>query len=146
VDGSPASAAAVRLGFAYARRHNLPVAAVHVDDHRPGDFWFDDRFLETHFAAEPAALALLARDVEPVAARFRHVPVKRAVYGGETVTGPRRHRRCSARARTARSPAACTVAPRLGEPGIRGAGGLCGGRGPRRHPHALNAAVPSVIL
>lgn len=90
VDGSPASAAAVRLGFAYARRHNLPVAAVHVDDHRPGDFWFDDRFLETHFAAEPAALALLARDVEPVAARFRHVPVKRAVYGGETVTGLRR--------------------------------------------------------
>jgi nucleotide-binding universal stress UspA family protein len=66
------------------------VAAVHVDDRRPGDFWVDDRYLETHFAAEPAALELLARDVEPVAADFRHVPVKRAVYGGDVVTGLRR--------------------------------------------------------
>lgn len=90
VDGSSASADAVRLAFAYAERHGRPVTAVHVDDQRPGDFWCDDRFLETHFTAEPAALELLARAVEPVAAQFPHVPVKRAVYGGDTVAGLRR--------------------------------------------------------
>jgi nucleotide-binding universal stress UspA family protein len=90
VDGSRASTGAIRLGFEHARRHHLPVAAVHVDDHRPEDFWFDDRFLETHFATEPAALELLARGLEPTAADFRTVPVKRAVYGGDVVTGMRR--------------------------------------------------------
>lgn len=90
VDGTPPSAAAVRLAFAYAGRHGRSVTAVHVDDRRPGDFWFDDRFLETHFTVEPPGLDLLARAVEPVAARHPHIPVQRAVYGGDPVTGLRR--------------------------------------------------------
>ncbi|MDG6110125.1 universal stress protein [Dactylosporangium aurantiacum] len=90
VDGTPASAAAVRLAFAYARRHGRAVTAVHVDDRRPGDFWVDDRFLETHFTAEPPGLDLLARAVEPVAAGFPRIPVQRAVYGGDPVDGLRR--------------------------------------------------------
>ncbi|MEV0135950.1 universal stress protein [Dactylosporangium sp. NPDC050688] len=90
VDGTPASSAAVRLAFAYAERHGRSVTAVHVDDRRPGDFWFDDRFLETHFTVEPPGLDLLARAVEPVAARYPRVPVQRAVYGGDPVAGLRR--------------------------------------------------------
>ncbi|WP_432971375.1 universal stress protein [Dactylosporangium sp. CA-233914] len=89
VDGSPASAAAIEFGFRHARRRHLPVAAVHVDDRWPGDFWFDDRYLETHFAAEPAALELLAREIEPVAAGHPRVAVKRAVFGGNPVAALR---------------------------------------------------------
>ncbi|MEU7872119.1 universal stress protein [Dactylosporangium sp. NPDC049140] len=89
VDGSPGSAAAIRFGFGHARRHHRPVAAVHVDNQWPGDYWFDEQCLETHFAAEPAALELLAREIEPVAARHPHVAVKRAVFGGDPAAGLR---------------------------------------------------------
>lgn len=90
VDGTPSSAAALRFGFEHAQRHQLPVAAVHVDDRHPGDYWYDDRFLETHFAAEPAALAVLARQVEPCESVWPGVDVKRAVVRGGVVPALRR--------------------------------------------------------
>ncbi|MER7281878.1 universal stress protein [Dactylosporangium sp. NPDC000244] len=89
VDGSPGSSAAIRFGFGHAQRHQLPVAAVHVEDRWPGDFWFDEEHLETHFAVEPAALELLAREVGPFAAGHPRVAVKRAVFGGDAITGLR---------------------------------------------------------
>jgi nucleotide-binding universal stress UspA family protein len=89
VDGSPASAAAVRLGFSHARRHHLPVAAVYVNDRRPGGYRLDDPLPATHFAAEPAALTLLAREIEPVAARHPDVAVNRVVLGGDPITALR---------------------------------------------------------
>ncbi|WP_433088269.1 universal stress protein [Dactylosporangium sp. CA-052675] len=89
VDGSPGSRAAIRFGFGHAHRHHLPVAAVHVEDRWPGDFWFDEERLETHFAVEPAALEMLAREVAPFAAGHPRVAVKRAVFGGEAIAGLR---------------------------------------------------------
>ncbi|WP_433605960.1 universal stress protein [Dactylosporangium sp. CA-139114] len=89
VDGSPGSSAALRFGFAHAHRHHLPVAAVHVERGWPGDFWFDEERLETHFAVEPAALEMLAREVGPFAAGHPRVAVKRAVFGGDAIAGLR---------------------------------------------------------
>ncbi|WP_327004403.1 universal stress protein [Dactylosporangium sp. NBC_01737] len=90
-DGSTAAAAALRAGFAHAELHHVPLVVVEVDGRRPGgDFWFDDRFLETHFATVPASLETLAEQVEPLLTRHPSVAVKRAVYGGEPVTGLRR--------------------------------------------------------
>ncbi|WP_327002186.1 universal stress protein [Dactylosporangium sp. NBC_01737] len=90
-DGSASAAAALRAGFAHAELHHVPLAVVEVDGRRPGgDFWFDDRFLETHFATVPAPLEALAGQVEPLMARHPEIAVKRAVYGGDPVAGLRR--------------------------------------------------------
>ncbi|MEV0567754.1 universal stress protein [Dactylosporangium sp. NPDC050588] len=90
VDGSAASHAAIRFGYRYAHRHRAPLAAVHVSARAAGDFWFDETTLETHFATEPESTELLAAAVEPVAARFPRVPLKRAVFLGPPVEGLRR--------------------------------------------------------
>jgi len=90
VDGSPTSRAALWFAFEHAQRQRLPLAAIHVTDALPGDFWFDDRLLETHFTAEPAPLALLADEVEPIAAHFPDVLVKRAACRGTPAEGLRR--------------------------------------------------------
>jgi nucleotide-binding universal stress UspA family protein len=82
VDGSPPARAALEFGFAYADRHAVPLAAVHVTDESSGDYWTDDDFLETHFVTEPRAETLLATQVEPWHARYPRVHVKRAVYAG----------------------------------------------------------------
>jgi nucleotide-binding universal stress UspA family protein len=89
VDGSPASAAAVRLGFDHARRHHLPVAAVYVNNRRPADYRLDNPLRETHSAAEPTALTVLAREIEPMAARYPDVAVTRAILGGDPVSALR---------------------------------------------------------
>jgi nucleotide-binding universal stress UspA family protein len=85
VDGSPASAAAVRLGFGHARRHHLPVAAVYVNDRRPGGYQLDGPQLD----GEPTALTLLAREVDPTAARYPDVAVQRVAIGGDPITALR---------------------------------------------------------
>jgi nucleotide-binding universal stress UspA family protein len=90
VDGSAASRAALRFGYQHALRHRVPLAAIHVTDSGPGDFWFDDTLLETHFAAEPEPLALLATEVEQIAGRFPAVPIKRAVCTGTPADALRR--------------------------------------------------------
>jgi nucleotide-binding universal stress UspA family protein len=90
VDGSPTSRAAVLFGFEHAQRLRLPLAAIHVTNAEPGDFWFDDMMLETHFATEPEPLALLAAEVEPIAVDFPTVRVKRAVCHGTPTDGLRR--------------------------------------------------------
>ncbi|MGI5240128.1 universal stress protein [Dactylosporangium sp. CA-139066] len=90
VDGSAASHFAIRFGYQYAYHHRVPLAAVHVSAHAAGDFWFDETTLETHFATEPESIELLAAAVEPVAARFPRVPLKRAVFLGPPAEGLRR--------------------------------------------------------
>lgn len=87
VDGGAGGHAALEFGFAYADRHRLPVAAVHVSAHRNDDFWYDDTMLSTHFATVPADLELLAGEVEPWHHKFRDVLVKRAVMAGTTADG-----------------------------------------------------------
>lgn len=87
VDGSPAARAALAFGFAFAAAHRRPLAAVHVAQHAAEDFWVDDQMLETHFTAEPAALAMLADEVEPCAREYPAVVVKRAVYAGRPLPG-----------------------------------------------------------
>jgi|SRR5215207_3034037 len=87
VDGSEPSRAALEFGFSYAERHDLPLAAVHITDEPPGDYWTDDDFLETHFTQEPRAETLLATEVEPWEARHPGVHVKRAVYAGRIEPG-----------------------------------------------------------
>jgi nucleotide-binding universal stress UspA family protein len=90
VDGSPASRAALRFGFEHALRQRLPLAAIHVTNAEAGDFWFDDMMLETHFAAEPDSLALLAAELDPIVNDFPTVRVKRAACHGMPVDGLRR--------------------------------------------------------
>lgn len=78
----PAARAALELGFWYAGSHRLPLAAVHVSADGAEEYWYDERTLTTHFAAEPAALDLLAVAIEPLTHRYPRVPVKRAVLAG----------------------------------------------------------------
>jgi nucleotide-binding universal stress UspA family protein len=87
VDGGTGGHVALEFGLAYADRHRLPVAAVHVSAQRHDDFWYDDTTLSTHFVAEPADLELLAKQVEPWHHKFPDVPVKRAVMAGTTADG-----------------------------------------------------------
>jgi nucleotide-binding universal stress UspA family protein len=83
IDGSRSSRAAVRFGFEHALRQHLPLAAIFVTNAEPGDFWFDDTMLETHFADGPEPLARLAAD-------FPTVRVKRAACRGTPIEGLRR--------------------------------------------------------
>jgi nucleotide-binding universal stress UspA family protein len=58
------------------------LVAVHATPRGSGDLWFDEILLETHLTAEPAALALLAEEVEPWHHKYPDVAVKRAVFVG----------------------------------------------------------------
>jgi nucleotide-binding universal stress UspA family protein len=87
VDASRTARAALRFGFEYAARHRLPIAPVHVTSDWPGDLWYDERMLETHFAVEPPVLAMLAGEVEPLASQYPDVVVKLAAYGGHPADG-----------------------------------------------------------
>ncbi len=90
VDGTGDSRLAIRFAFQYARRHHLPLAAVHVTTAPPDDFWFDETMLETQFGTVPAPMALLAAEIEPIARSFRDVPVKRVVCPGRPAQALRR--------------------------------------------------------
>lgn len=79
VDPSPAGDAALRFGFAYAAAHDRPLAALRVTADGGGDYWYDETMLDTHFATEPGALALLAGRTEPYRRVYPAVPVKLAV-------------------------------------------------------------------
>jgi nucleotide-binding universal stress UspA family protein len=70
------------FAMGYADVHHLPVAAVHVSVDVPGDFWFDEDTLETHFAAEPPQIGMLARVLEPLRARHPDVAVRLCVLAG----------------------------------------------------------------
>ncbi len=87
VDNGPATAAALEWAFRYAERHRRPLAAVHVSEAWPGDFWIDDDLLEVNFAGSSAALTMLAEAVEPLHAAYPQVHVKRAVWGGRPARG-----------------------------------------------------------
>lgn len=87
VDGSRSARGALAFGFGYAAAHRRPLAAVHVTAQDGRDFWVDDQMLETHFTAEPAALAMLSTEVEPWAHEYPSVPVKRGVYAGHPLPG-----------------------------------------------------------
>jgi len=82
VDGSASARAALEFGFAHAAGHRLPLVAVHATPRGDGELWFDEKFLETHLTAEPAALTLLAEEVEPWQHKYPDVAVKRAVFVG----------------------------------------------------------------
>jgi nucleotide-binding universal stress UspA family protein len=84
VDGSSAARAALQFGYRYAARHRMPIAAVHVTSESAGDLWFDECILETHFAVEPPALAMLANQIGVLGRRDPDIVIKRAMYGGET--------------------------------------------------------------
>ncbi|HEY3506410.1 MAG TPA: universal stress protein [Actinocatenispora sp.] len=79
VDPSDAGDAALRFGYAYAAAHDRPLAAVRVTAGGTGDYWYDETMLDTHFAAEPDALALLAEQTEPYRRAYPAVSVKLAV-------------------------------------------------------------------
>lgn len=87
VDDSAAGRAALEFGFGYAESHHRPLAAVRVTEHTDEDLWFDERTLSTHFAAEPADLALLAAEAEPWMRKYPAVTVKRALYSGHPLPG-----------------------------------------------------------
>lgn len=80
VDLSAGGDAALRFAFEYAAARRLPLAAVRVATDGGGeDYWFDERMLETHFAAVPGSMSLVAERVERLRHRFPEVPVKLAV-------------------------------------------------------------------
>jgi nucleotide-binding universal stress UspA family protein len=129
IGGGPCDTAVATLALRYAATHDLPVAAVHITERGPNDYWFDEDTLETHFATEPPEMALLARVVEPLRSRFPHVPMRLFVLGGSP--GPRL--------------IAATGAARL----------IVAGRGHRRPPAAalggtsaalVRNAVPTVVV
>jgi nucleotide-binding universal stress UspA family protein len=87
VDGSVPARAALEFGFEYASDHRRPLLAVHVTPRAASDLWYDDELLETRLSVEPAALELLAIEVEPWQHKYPEVTVKRAVYMGRSVDG-----------------------------------------------------------
>lgn len=104
--GGTCDPAVADFAMRYAAVHHVPVAAVHVSPEGPGDFWFDEDTLETHFAAEPPQIGMLARVLEPLQARHPDVGVRLCVLAGSpavklglasaaaqlVVVGRRRHR------------------------------------------------------
>lgn len=87
VDGSPGSGAALRFGFAEADRRGCPLAAVHVRRGDPADTYVDDRTLEMHAERRDSGRDLLDAAVDPWAARYPRVPVKRALHHGSPAAG-----------------------------------------------------------
>ena len=87
VDGSAAGRAALEFAFAYANEHRLPVAAAHVSAHGDDDYFYDDTTMSMHFAVEPAALELLAAEVEPWSLKYPHLSIRRVVLCGAVIDG-----------------------------------------------------------
>jgi nucleotide-binding universal stress UspA family protein len=87
VDGSGPARSALEFGFGYAAQHRRLLAAVNVTAHTDYDVWVDDTLLETHLTAEPAALAMLANEVEPWHHKYPDVMVKRALFAGPPLAG-----------------------------------------------------------
>jgi nucleotide-binding universal stress UspA family protein len=108
----------LEFGFDYAATHRVPLAAVHVSARLPGDFWFDERTLETRFAVEPPALGVLGAAVEPMLPRYPRVAVRLGALTGEPV------RRLLDAARGARL---TVVGRRPRRPGIRLVGSVSRG-------------------
>jgi nucleotide-binding universal stress UspA family protein len=90
VDGDDDPDPALEFGFQRAAGRRCVLAAVHVTSRQHDDYWFDYKTLSTHLSAEPVALDLLARAVEPWIRRYPQVPVKCAVYSGRALPGLRR--------------------------------------------------------
>ncbi|MDQ7910193.1 universal stress protein [Phytohabitans sp. ZYX-F-186] len=87
VDGQGDPDPALEFAFERAASHRAVLAAVHVTTRQHEDYWFDQTTLETHFSAEPAALDLLGRAIEPWTRQYPRVPVKCAVYAGRPLPG-----------------------------------------------------------
>jgi nucleotide-binding universal stress UspA family protein len=87
VDATGSAHAAMEFAFQYACTHRRPLAAVHVGGAADTDFCADDTVLETHFTAEPAALEMLATEIEPWTHKYPVVGVKRAVFAGAPLPG-----------------------------------------------------------
>jgi nucleotide-binding universal stress UspA family protein len=87
VDGSASARPALAFGFGFAAEHRLPLVALHVTERGSTDVWYDDHLLETHLVGEPAALELLAAEVEPWQHRYPGVAVKRAIFAGPPLSG-----------------------------------------------------------
>jgi nucleotide-binding universal stress UspA family protein len=85
VDGSAAGRAALEFAFTYADEHRLPLAAAHVSAHGDDDYFYDDTTMSMHFAVEPAALELLAAEVEPWSLKYPHVSIRRVVLCGAVI-------------------------------------------------------------
>ncbi|HTF10238.1 MAG TPA: universal stress protein, partial [Asanoa sp.] len=58
-----------------------------VTGDRRQDYWFDEEMRTTHCAAPPAAVELLAREIESWELKYPDVAVKRAVFGGSPPAG-----------------------------------------------------------
>jgi nucleotide-binding universal stress UspA family protein len=87
VDGSAAGRAACAFAFRYADEHGFPLAAVHVSGYGEDDYFYDETTLSTHFTVEPAALELLAAEVEPFSLKHPRVHLRRAVLYGTVTEG-----------------------------------------------------------
>jgi nucleotide-binding universal stress UspA family protein len=87
VDGSAAARAACEFAFEYADEHGVPLAAAHVSELDDDDYFYDESTLSTHFTVEPAALELLATEVEPWSLKFPRVGLRRAVLHGAVTDG-----------------------------------------------------------
>jgi nucleotide-binding universal stress UspA family protein len=77
----------LEFGFAYATKHRRPLVAVHVTTRTLGDIWYDDELPENRLTVEPAALELLAVEVQPWHHKYPEVAVRRAIYMGRPVDG-----------------------------------------------------------
>jgi nucleotide-binding universal stress UspA family protein len=87
VDGSAAGRAACEFAFGYADEHGVPLAAAYVSDQDDDDYFYDETTLSTHFTVEPAALELLASEVEPWSLKYPRVRVRQAVLHGAVSDG-----------------------------------------------------------
>jgi nucleotide-binding universal stress UspA family protein len=90
VDGSPPGDAALDFAFSAAARQGLPLAAVHVRILSPIDSYVDDQTLELRLEEAVPGRDLLDQAVDPWAAKYPAVAVKRAVHHGSPVDGLRR--------------------------------------------------------
>jgi nucleotide-binding universal stress UspA family protein len=75
------------FAFAYADKHGLPVVGVTVAATAFRDTWSDGEFPAAAVTAEPAACALLAREMRPWQRAYPSVPVKAAVFTGAAADG-----------------------------------------------------------
>ncbi|MFB9907628.1 universal stress protein [Allokutzneria oryzae] len=82
VTPSPATAAVLRLGFAEAREHDWPLAAVHAATTADADSYIDDRTQEVRLTPLPPEYGYLQRVLEHWQHANPGVPVRRAVFHG----------------------------------------------------------------
>jgi nucleotide-binding universal stress UspA family protein len=87
VDGSAAGRTACEFAFGYADKHGVPLAAAYVSEQDDDDYFYDETTLSTHFTVEPAALELLATEVEPWSLKYPRIRLRRAVLHGAVADG-----------------------------------------------------------